>query len=193
MASHRPRRALRPPLALRLARFTVPALVVGSLVAGVTVTAWPNSDPLTAVPAASSSAPADNFVRAEPSQVSRNEDRPVASPSAAAQAEADSKAAKQKAAAKAKKAAAKAKKAAAKKAAEKRAEKRADARRARAKEDAEQEAAAKLAHARAKAAAEREKAAAARRLDLDVVGSRYTTADLNVRTEADEDARSPPC
>lgn len=55
MARQRPRRALRPPLAVRIGRIAVPAALVTLMSAGVAVAAWPESQSITALPAPVSS------------------------------------------------------------------------------------------------------------------------------------------
>jgi hypothetical protein len=167
--------------------------VIGSLVAGVTATAWPQSGSLTAVPA-TSAAPAE-VIRAVPDRATRGGDRSPTS----AQAEAQAKRAAEKAAEKAAEAAAEAKsEAKAKAKAAAKAKAKADAKRAKAakaaKAKAERARAARVRAEKAriaKARAARAKAAELARLralDLDVEGSRYTTTSLNVRTLPDSDA-----
>lgn len=164
MTGYRPRRALRAPFAVRVARITVPALVVGALAAGVTVTAWPTADPLTAVPAASA-APAE-VGRELPDRASRNEKRPsmAPSPSAASDAKSD-------------------KRESAKEPAKKSAK---NPDQAKSDENADDSTAVESgSSARSATPAPKPEPA----LDLTVVGSRYTTAELNVRTTPEEDSK----
>ena len=78
MPRPRPRRALRPSIAVRVARVAVPVVLVGLATSGVVAVAQPGSDAQTAVPVPASSAPSP-VVREQP--VSRDLARP-ASPSA---------------------------------------------------------------------------------------------------------------
>jgi uncharacterized protein YgiM (DUF1202 family) len=193
VARYRPRRVARPPIALRAARLTVPAVVIGSLIAGVTATAWPQSDRLTAVPATSAS-PAQS-IRALPDRATRGADRPTPSAAdlaAARAAEVEAREEAEQAAKKAAKAAAKAAKAKAAAAAKAEAKRVRAAKIARekaeeAREERERAERARIARARAKAA-EAKRLARLRALDLDVEGTRYTTTGLNLRTLPDEGA-----
>lgn len=181
MVRYRPRRAQRAPFTLRAARITVPAVVIGALVAGVTATAWPQPSALTAVPVTSAS-PAADAIRAVPNQAARGGDRPAPSVDPAAAkaakkaAEKAEEAAKDRARALAK---AEAKRAKAARIAKKKAEE-ARAEKARAER-------ARIARAKARAAQAAE-IARLRRLDLNVEGTRYTTTGLNIRTLPDSGA-----
>ena len=66
MPRPRPRRALRPAVAVRVARVAVPLALVGLGTSGVVAFALPGSDAQTAVPAPSTSAPAAPVVREQP-------------------------------------------------------------------------------------------------------------------------------
>ena len=165
MVDYRPRRALRPTLAVRVARITVPALVVGTLATGVAVAAWPQQASLSAVPASTPTAavPAD---RAVSERATRDQARPA--PSASLPADSPF-----------------------------------SPNRVRKSEEAEQavQSSGQSAGADrvAKAAAKAQKAEKADKadkaekaepaLDLSVVGSRYLTEDLNLRTEPEKDAK----
>ena len=164
MVGQRPRRALRAPLSVRVARIAVPGLLVGLATTGVVAATTGPADSTIAVPAAvvSSAAPTEREQRTSRAE---GDARPALSSAAAAAAQA-----KTAAAAKAK---AKAKAASAAKA------KAADAA-ARSKAKAK----AKAAKAEAEAAAARAKATV-KPPALEVVGSRYTRVDLNVRAAAD--------
>ncbi len=86
MPRPRPRRALRPPVAVRVARVAVPLALVGLGTGGVVAFALPGSDPQTAVPAPAASVP-DVSVRDQ--AVSRDLGRtpsptPASTPSATA-------------------------------------------------------------------------------------------------------------
>ncbi|MGI3785083.1 MAG: hypothetical protein ACRYG2_30355, partial [Janthinobacterium lividum] len=84
MSRHRPRRALRPSAAVRVARVAVPLALVGLGTSGVVAFALPGPDARTAVPAPASSAPSvDPAPREQP--VSRDLDR-TASPAPVATA-----------------------------------------------------------------------------------------------------------
>ena len=174
----RARRALPAPIAVRAARIAGPAIAAGALITTVAVTAWPSStSSLGAGPATVTSptvAPASASASKGTIAASADAERAVqadrgtrdlarASLSEAAEKAAAAKAEKAKEAKEAKEAAKKAKEEAAKK---------------KAKEEAEQE---------AKEAAAKKKAA---ELDLTVVGSRYTTAALKIRTEPSKDAKA---
>ena len=160
MVGQRPRRALRAPLSVRVARIAVPGLLVGLATTGVVAATTGPADSTIAVPAAvvsSATAPAEREQRTSRAE---GDARPALSSAAAAAAQAKTAAA------------AKAKAASAAKA------KAADA------------AARSKAKAKAKAAKEAEAAAARAKATvkppaLEVVGSRYTRVDLNVRAAAD--------
>lgn len=154
MASHRPQRALRTRRAVRVARITVPALVVGALASGIAVAALPGAS-LNAAPAPAPSVSAE-ALRAVSERPSRDEARPAPAPSVAV------------------KSPSKASKGPAKKATPK----RAPAKPAQPKASRTE----KLEVAKVKPKPEP-------KLDLTVIGSRYLTADLNVRTEPNRDAK----
>ncbi|GAA3564529.1 hypothetical protein GCM10022197_20250 [Microlunatus spumicola] len=104
MSRPRPRRALRPSAAVRVARVAVPVALVGLATSGVVAFAVPGQDATSAVPAATTSAPVEPVVREQP--VSRDVVRtpsptPVATPTPTA-SPAPAKAAPAKAAPKAK-------------------------------------------------------------------------------------------
>lgn len=107
MSRPRPRRALRPSAAVRVARVAVPLALVGLATSGVVAFAVPGQDATTAVPAPTTSASVEPVVREQP--VSRDVVRtpsptPVATPTPTPSAKA-AKAAPAKAAPKKKKAA----------------------------------------------------------------------------------------
>ncbi len=88
MPRPRPRRALRRPLTVRVARVAAPLALVGLGTSGVVAFALPGSDVRTAVPAAATSAPDVAALREQP--VSRDLDRtpgPNPSPSTTAPSE----------------------------------------------------------------------------------------------------------
>jgi hypothetical protein len=149
----RPRRALKAPIGVRVARIAGPAVAAGALITTVAVTAWPSPGSLQALPATSpaseSTASADDLRSTLAGRSNRSDARPALT-------EADEKAAvltgvKEKTA----------------------------------KEKAAKEKAAKEKAAKKKAAKKK-----AEELDLTVVGSRYTTATLKLRTKPAKDAKS---
>ena len=152
MVSYRPRRALRPSTAVRIARITVPAVVVGTLATGVAVAAWPQQASLSAVPAANPSAAAP-AVRAVPDRATRDQARPQPAPSLPA----DSPFSPNR------------------------------VRKADQVEKAAQSAGPQRAQTASKPSSKAAKAEPA--LDLTVIGSRYLTEDLNLRTEPEKDAK----
>ncbi len=159
MASYRPRRALRPTRAVRVARITVPAVIVGTLATGVAVAAWPSQQSLSAVPASSTAAtPAD---RAVADRATRDQARPAPLPSLPA----DSPFARNRGGA---------------------------AERAASVPGDQAKAKAPTAKKAAGASSTTEKIEQAKKepaLDLTVIGSRYLTEDLNLRTEPEKDAK----
>lgn len=79
MARPRPRRAARPPLAIRIAKIATPIAVVAAGATGAGIALWPNPAELTAVPAtAPSTTPAASNLADLDSRVSRSNasDRP---------------------------------------------------------------------------------------------------------------------
>jgi hypothetical protein len=162
----RPRRAMPAPIAARVARVAGPAVAAGALITTVAVTAWPSSaGSLQAVPLDSSasvlpSAPAPGTAE---SARAAQADRGTRSETRRSLTAADEKAAMVQAAQEQ-----------AESAEEKAAEERSAQKKAAKKKAAEKKAA--------------EKKAA--ELDLDVIGSRYTTAAVKLRTEASKDAKS---
>ena len=172
MASYQPRRAKRPTKAVRIARITVPALVAGTLAAGVAVAAWPQQESLSAVPITGASADATPAVdRTGAARTSRDQARPTPtqlpadSPFAANRVpKPDTGAATTPA-------------------------KSADS--AKSAKSAKSKAAQPKSKASAGSAGTQQRTEAAKaepKLDLTVVGSRYLTEDLNLRTEPEKDA-----
>ena len=111
----RPRRAVRPPLIVRIARIGIPGVVAAALATGVAVAYWPNPETVTAEPPIPSAASPLTGTRED--RPDRSTERPATPPTKSAEDKAKEEAAKKAAAKKA--AAEKAKKdAAAKKAQE---------------------------------------------------------------------------
>jgi hypothetical protein len=157
----RPRRAMPAPIAARVARVAGPAVAAGALITTVAVTAWPSSaGSLQAVPLDSSA----SVLPAAPAPGTAESAR-------AAQADRGTRSETRRSLTAADE------KAAMVQAAQEQAE--------AAEEKAAEEKAAQKKAAQKKAA---EKKAA--ELDLDVIGSRYTTAAVKLRTEASKDAKS---
>jgi hypothetical protein len=157
----RPRRAMPAPIAARVARVAGPAVAAGALITTVAVTAWPSSaGSLQAVPLDSSA----SVLPSAPAPGTAESAR-------AAQADRGTRSETRRSLTAADE------KAAMVQAAQEQAE--------AAEEKAAEEKAAKKKAAEKKAA---EKKAA--ELDLDVIGSRYTTAAVKLRTEASKDAKS---
>ena len=173
MASYQPRRAKRPTKAVRIARITVPALLAGTLAAGVAVAAWPQQESLSAVPITGASADATPAVdRTAAGRTSRDQVRPTPTPT---QLPADSPFAANRV-------------------------RKADSGTTPAAKSAQSKAPATTktkVQAKSKAPSagsagtqQRTEAAKAEpKLDLTVIGSRYLTEDLNLRTEPDKDAK----
>ncbi|HYI54263.1 MAG TPA: hypothetical protein VEX57_09860 [Microlunatus sp.] len=157
----RPRRAMPAPIAARVARVAGPAVAAGALITTVAVTAWPSSaGSLQAVPLDSSA----SVLPSAPAPGTAESAR-------AAQADRGTRSETRRSLTAADE------KAAMVQAAQEQAE--------AAEEKAAEEKAAQKKAAKKKAA---EKKAA--ELDLDVIGSRYTTAAVKLRTEASKDAKS---
>jgi hypothetical protein len=157
----RPRRAMPAPIAARVARVAGPAVAAGALITTVAVTAWPSSaGSLQAVPLDSSA----SVLPSAPAPGTAESAR-------AAQADRGTRSETRRSLTAADE------KAAMVQAAQEQAE--------AAEEKAAEEKAAQKKAAKRKAA---EKKAA--ELDLDVIGSRYTTAAVKLRTEASKDAKS---
>jgi uncharacterized protein YraI len=76
MARSRPRRALRPPLPVRVLRVAVPAAVVGVVATGAVRVLWPLAQPTYAVPAPAVSASAVAVPTQTESRISRELTRP---------------------------------------------------------------------------------------------------------------------
>jgi SH3 domain-containing protein len=147
-------------MAVRVARVAVPAVAAGALIAGIAVTSWPQASSLEAVPApATTQTAADAARAAQAERADRDLTRPSLTSPTARQAQdevADEKAAARSASAKD-------------------ADQNSD-------EESEQKRDSKADAKKKKAAAEKAAAQAA----LDVVGTRYTTTALNVRTKASD-------
>ncbi len=101
MARPRPRRAQRPSPTVRVARVAVPAVAAGALIAGIAVTAWPQSASLQAVPAANPSTSLDAARAGQADRADRDLTRtplaPSAGPSASETSAANEKTAEKKA------------------------------------------------------------------------------------------------
>jgi hypothetical protein len=160
------------PITTRVARIAGPAVAAGALITTGAVAAWPSSGSLEAVSATPSSASALGASQTSPAaseaaaRRSGQAERGTRRDTRPALTESDEKAAV---------AAAAKEKAAKEKAAKEKA----------AKEKSAKEKAAKEKAAKEKAAAEKKA-----KLDLTVVGSRYTTAALKLRTKPSKDAKS---
>ena len=72
MSRPRPRRAMRPPLAVRVARMAIPTAVVTALGVGVAAAVMPGDDPQVAYPAPASTA----SVESSPSETSERTQEP---------------------------------------------------------------------------------------------------------------------
>jgi hypothetical protein len=169
MVRARPRRAQKAPIGVRVARVAGPAVAAGALITTVAVAAWPSSS-LEAVPATSPSAftgsstaaPSPSASIAAEARRATKADRADRSATRPSLTEADEKAALVEVVR------------------EKAAEKRAAAAKKRAA------AAKKRAAAKKKAAAAKE----AEELERSIIGKRYTTAEVKLRTEPAKDAES---
>lgn len=166
----RPRRAYQAPLGARIARIAAPVVAAGALVTTVAVTAWPSSaGSLQARPAASSSTlpatPIPSVSSSELSDLVRTDrvERSHRSSSRSVLTEADEKVSVREAVE----------------------QKEADQEAAEAKA-AQEKAAKKEAKAAKKAAAKKR----AEQLAESVVGSRYTTSAVKLRTEPSKNAKS---
>ena len=174
MRGPRPRRALKPPLYVRAARVLVPTLAIGVLTTGVAVAAWPTDDSVLASPAAPAAAPALNITDDRSERTARSSTGirpPLQEAGSAAQAK---QAAKKK---QPKKKQAKKKQA---KKQQKRQRTTATPSRTVSKPATQQRVEAPVARATRPSAPARPRA---------VIGKRYATVALNVRTQPDSSSR----
>lgn len=87
MARSRPRRALRPPLAVRVGRVVAPIAFTGVLASGIAVAIWPQPEYTAAVPAPAAATPTPAGTTSASARASRDEaSRPAVKSSASAKA-----------------------------------------------------------------------------------------------------------
>lgn len=186
----RPRRAVRPPMIVRIARIGIPAVVAAALATGVAVAYWPKTETVTAQPPIPSTATPLTGTREE--RPDRSTDRPSTPPTRdqAADDKAKEEAAKKAAAAKA--AAEKAKKDAAKKKAEAQEKESGDDSEGAGSQksdgdDAKKESDTGSEEKSGDSGSEKDSNTYRAPTDWEVVGDRYVTTALNLRVEPSSD------